>query len=296
MISIVICSRKKTIDPKLTENIAQTVGIPHEIIVIDNSNNEYSIFEAYNKGIANSSNEIICLMHDDIRLHTAGWGQIAMRLFEDQPQTGLIGIAGSRIKTRMPSAWWNCPKNLKVMRLIQHYPNNTVKEIDQGFEAGYLSEVAVIDGVFMMLRRNTGVRLNQRLAGFHCYDISLSIECHKAGYRVYVTNQILLEHLSLGTLNKSWYEQTLLMHQLYKNDLPFTIPGYDDPGKMSEYEFDNGRLFLSNLQAAGVSAWRGFGIWLRMLQIKPLSWFHFYCFQVWFIRLKRICFSRGRRL
>jgi hypothetical protein len=51
MISCVICSRQPVISAKLKENIASTVGCEYELVVIDNSTNEYSIFSAYNEGV-----------------------------------------------------------------------------------------------------------------------------------------------------------------------------------------------------------------------------------------------------
>jgi hypothetical protein len=51
MISIVICARANDINEALKENIQNTIGVPYELIVIDNGKNEYSIFSAYNKGV-----------------------------------------------------------------------------------------------------------------------------------------------------------------------------------------------------------------------------------------------------
>lgn len=64
MISIIICNRKKVLDPKLENNIKSTIGIEYEIINIDNSDNRYNIFQAYNKGIQNPNIHIfaLCMM------------------------------------------------------------------------------------------------------------------------------------------------------------------------------------------------------------------------------------------
>jgi len=51
MISIIICSRTASISDELTQNINQTIGIPYELVIIDNSDNLYSIFSAYNEGV-----------------------------------------------------------------------------------------------------------------------------------------------------------------------------------------------------------------------------------------------------
>ena len=44
MISIIICSRTERINYDLSENIKKSVGCDYELIIIDNSENKYSIF------------------------------------------------------------------------------------------------------------------------------------------------------------------------------------------------------------------------------------------------------------
>ena len=72
MISIIICSRTQAISKDLSENVQNTVGCDHELVIIDNSENQYSIFEAYNLGIKQSKGEYLCFAHDDILFHTKG--------------------------------------------------------------------------------------------------------------------------------------------------------------------------------------------------------------------------------
>ena len=120
MISIIICSRTKTITPVLLENIKNTVGANYELIVIDNSENNYSIFEAYNLGIKKSKSELLCFIHDDVLLHTNNWGTILIDIFNNNKNLGLLGVAGAKVKTKMPSPWWNCHYSQQVIKIIQH--------------------------------------------------------------------------------------------------------------------------------------------------------------------------------
>lgn len=55
MISCIICSRRLDISAELKENIASTIGREYELVVIDNSKNERSIYGAYNHGVINST-------------------------------------------------------------------------------------------------------------------------------------------------------------------------------------------------------------------------------------------------
>lgn len=44
MLSIIICSRNKIVSKELIRNIDESVGTVYELVVVDNSNNDYTIF------------------------------------------------------------------------------------------------------------------------------------------------------------------------------------------------------------------------------------------------------------
>ena len=176
MISVIICSRAKTISTLLQENIANTIGVDYELIVIDNSRNKYSIFEAYNTGISKSNGEILCFIHDDINLKTQNWGGVLANIFDKNQNIGLIGVAGSKSKTKMPSAWWNCPDEDLCINIIQHYSNQKIEHWQKGFNENSEQEVVAIDGVFMAARKLDTVLFNKNMKGFHNYDLNFSCE------------------------------------------------------------------------------------------------------------------------
>lgn len=222
-ISIVICSRTKDLSTTFKKNIKETVGVDHEVIIIDNSKNKYSIFEAYNIGVERSKFPILAFIHDDVIFHTSNWGAKLTTLFNENSEIGLLGVAGSRIKTKIPSAWWDNLQKELVIHLIQHYPSREKKMLEMGFDGSDLKEVSIIDGVFMVMRKQVNLRFNENLSGFHNYDQSISIDTIKAGYKVFVTREILLEHFSLGKKDRNWFNSTLDFHKLYKDKLPLTV-------------------------------------------------------------------------
>src|SRR5690554_6108020 len=103
MLSIIICSRNFKISEKLEKNIRETISVSFEFVIINNEKKELSIFEAYNQGIAKSKGDILVFLHDDILFRTQGWGEILEEIFNTNKDLGLLGIAGSTIKTKMPS-------------------------------------------------------------------------------------------------------------------------------------------------------------------------------------------------
>lgn len=273
MISIIICSRKKSIPTNLAENIAATIGCEYEMINIDNSENSFSIFEAYNLGIEKSSGEFLCFMHDDILIHTNGWGNTVTNIFENEKNAALLGVAGAKIKSSMPSGWWNVPKELKEINIIQHKENQKTEKWDFGFKSGTISEVAAIDGVFMVLRKNAGLSFNTALKGFHNYDLNISIVCKMKGFKILVTNQILLEHFSNGNINDSWYESTLKLHEIYKKALPLIASDFNNTVLLKHIEISNGKKIAGQLFGIGKKK-EAVRIWKQLILIQPFSLFH----------------------
>lgn len=271
MISIIICSRTQSIADHLSENIKNTVGCAYELVVIDNSQNQYSIFEAYNLGIEKSANDYLCFIHDDILFHTKDWGTVITNLFDHEPQIGLIGVAGSKFKTKMPSPWWNSPKDQIAMHIIQHFKNGDKETQSFGFKNDLNQEVVTIDGVFMAMRKDKRLRFSTELKGFHNYDLNICFECIKNGYKILVTNAILLEHFSTGTINKSWVDSTYALYNLYKNILPLSI----EPNMTNtKFEVANAIRFTKKGLKCNRNA-ISFSIWKRLFLMRPLSRYHF---------------------
>jgi hypothetical protein len=74
-------------------NITETAGVDVEIIPIDNSDNKYSIFSAYNTGYKKANFEYLCFLHEDISFKTHNWGQKLIQHLS-KGGTGFVGIAG----------------------------------------------------------------------------------------------------------------------------------------------------------------------------------------------------------
>jgi hypothetical protein len=273
MISIIICSRKKEIDTNLSENIKNTVGCEYELIVIDNSENKYSIFEAYNLGIKKSTGEYLCFMHDDIFIHTVGWGNILNNIFNTDYHIGLLGVAGTKIKTRMPSGWWNCANEYKEINIIQHLENKEVEKWDYGFNNSTISEVVAIDGVFMAIRKDEHIHFSTVMKGFHNYDLNISLEYKIKGYKIVVTNSILIEHLSNGHLNESWYKSTMKLHEMYAAHLPLMTNDILNTIDLNVLEFSNGTRFINQLLKFGYVK-QTIKLWIQLILINPYSKFH----------------------
>jgi GT2 family glycosyltransferase len=226
MISIIVCSRERDISAELRKNIRETIGseIGYEIIVIDNSQNQYSIFEAYNKGVSLSSHPFLLFMHDDVEYRTTEWGVKLMDHFKDH-QVGCVGIAGTPYLPYTPGAWWGSGTYhfylLQFLHSDTHpaffnfFPENTTKQ-----------EVVVLDGVWMCIRKELfrWIQFDETtFDGFHFYDLDITLQAYKAGYKILCVNDILLYHRSIGNFNQKWAENALLFHHKWKHLLPVSV-------------------------------------------------------------------------
>ena len=224
MISIIICSKFENISQVLRKNIEETIGVPYEIVIIDNSNSQYSIFSAYNKGVIQSKHQYLCFIHEDVLFKTQNWGKNLIEHLKDK-KTGVIGVAGSKIVTRIPASWWTVGPGFK--NLIQHYKKKKTINAETAHNlTTNIQQVVVLDGVFMSIRKELfdTIRFDEELTGFHAYDHDISIQAVIAGYKNFVVFDILLEHFSEGNLNAQYYANLIKLYKKRKDYLPIFTP------------------------------------------------------------------------
>jgi glycosyltransferase involved in cell wall biosynthesis len=229
MISIVICSVRPDDLLKVTENIARTIGVEHEIIAIDNRVDRRGICEVYNEGTQRAKFDIICFMHEDIEIKTHRWGSIATDIFHHDQKTGIVGVAGGGYKALAPSGWYQLEfhsEERSYQNVLQGYKLNDKLEIHAYHNPRNerLSKVVCVDGLWFCTRRDIALRFpfdSGVLKGFHGYDLdfSLSVFPH---FDIVVTYDILMKHDSEGNFNKQWLDEILKLHKKWSFALPQT--------------------------------------------------------------------------
>lgn len=279
MLSIIICSISDERLEALKRNIESTVGIEYEIISIDNKVNQWPIAKAYNYGAQSAKYPYLFFVHEDVMFHSIGWGEFIINKLAE-PDCGVIGFAGSKVKLRTYSGWgqnysWVCSY------LYQRANGVTFFDVHNAFLDIPFQEVVVLDGLGMFVRRDIWSLYpfdEIALTGFHCYDIDFSLQIAASGkYKNYIctTNKILIEHFSLGNLNLSWFEDTIRLHKSkWRNVLPIKVSSYQlehRKQKKEEERFFN--IFLKELLKTDYKA-KG-KILFEFLRY-PLSWKHFF--------------------
>lgn len=229
MISIVICSADQTELSKVSENIRDTVGIPHEIIAIDNREARRGICDVYNEGAKKARFDLVCFMHEDIEIRTENWGSVVEQIFECDPEIGIVGVAGGGYKSLAPAGWYQLEfhsEERSYQNVLQGYKFNDKQEIHAYHNPRNerLSRVVCVDGLWFCTRRDIVLRFpfdGKVLTGFHGYDLDfcLSVFPH---YKVMVTYEVLMKHASEGNFNRQWLDHILKLHKKWSYALPLT--------------------------------------------------------------------------
>lgn len=225
MISIIICSRNKIISPTLSNNIKKSIGnIDYEIIWIDNSTNDYSIFEAYNEGINKAKYEILCFMHEDVLYYTSNWGQLCINELSCS-QIGLLGVIGTHYLSPFSTYWIDSGINHgKIIQGYEKKGKHCTKEWNWNNKDKYSNNVVAIDGLWMCARKeifDKGIKFdNITYKGFHFYDMDISMQVIKKGYKIKIVDNLLIEHTSLSFMNRSFTDNCIKFHKKWRAILP----------------------------------------------------------------------------
>jgi hypothetical protein len=227
MISVIISSVHSEYLKKVSNNIENTIGVPHELLTFDNSSGDKGLCEIYNLGIDKAQYDILCFMHEDVEIKTKDWGKIVADHFASTADLGLLGIAGSTYKTLTPTGWHSAGSGTSRANFIQshkrtgtrpvhHYANPNNEEIAQ---------VACLDGVWLCTTKKIASEFkfdNITFKRFHGYDLDFSLAVGQK-YKVAVTYNILLDHFSEGSYDSSWLEETLKLHTKWSGILPVNV-------------------------------------------------------------------------
>lgn len=214
---------------QVKENVSETIGVPFEIIAIDNSGAKQGICAVYNQGTARAMYDILCFMHEDISIKTGNWGRIVISLFNDHPDLGLLGVAGSGYKALAPSGWESFGAINLYINIIQSYKykKREPERVCINPTNEKLPNVACVDGVWLCTKKSIALEFpfdENLFLGFHCYDIDFSFLAGQK-YKVAVTYDVLINHFSDGGYNKTWIDENLKLYKKWNHLLPLNKQG-----------------------------------------------------------------------
>lgn len=224
-IAIVFCSQKTTEENReFILHLEESCGCKSHVYSIHNPNG-VSLSKVYADIIDNNFNmdtNVIVFVHDDIEFLRNGWGKEILRLFNENKDYGIIGVAGSA-EFDSNAAWWNY-KQIYGQVLHRNEGKSWLTAFSPLLEKD-LEEVAVIDGLFMAVHKaRISKNFDRELEGFDMYDISMCLDNFIDGKcKIGVTTNIRIAHNSVGKLKDSWYKNRDIVNKKFEKYYPIKV-------------------------------------------------------------------------
>lgn len=138
-----------------------------------------SIYANYNDGMRKSIYRTKAFVHQDVDLGDGSWLFKVLKTFAEYPETALIGFVGTT-KLNPRGFWWESGKEFIRGEL---FSGN--ERADWAFNPViFPTEVECVDGFFMATNRE--IPWDEKLQGFHCYDMDYSRTVRQQGYKAMV--------------------------------------------------------------------------------------------------------------
>jgi hypothetical protein len=151
-----------------------------------------------------------------------GWGSEILRLFNENKDYGIIGVAGSA-QFDEKGAWWNYDK--KYGQVLHRNNGKSWLTAFSPLLDKDLQEVVVIDGLFMAVhKQRISENFSRDLDGFDMYDIYFCLSNYLAKKcKIGVTTNLRVAHNSVGNLKDTWYKNREVINNLFGNKFPIQV-------------------------------------------------------------------------
>lgn len=223
-LTVIFCTQKEKDETKgFIDHILETCGFEANVMCIQNPDG-ISLSKVYADMMVSENvvDDVVVFIHDDIEFLKKGWGKEVLRLFKENKDYGIIGVAGSA-QFDENAAWWNYEK--KFGQVLHRNEGKSWLTAFSPLLEKDLQEVAVIDGLFIAVHRSRiSDNFNRELDGFDFYDIDFCLSnLFSEKTKIGVTTNIRIAHNSIGKLKDSWYKNRLIINKKYKDKYPIDV-------------------------------------------------------------------------
>jgi glycosyltransferase involved in cell wall biosynthesis len=219
MISIVYCTREE--NKKHAEHLLKVCGNP-KVEIIEYVNKGESLTKFYNKALNETKHNIVVFIHDDVIVETKQIANKIVRMFEKNPEYGIIGVAGTKYMSET-GRWWDNPKSM-YGRVAHTHEGKTWLSKYSPDQNKRIEDVIIVDGVFFAVHKNRIKKnFDESVEGFHFYDVDFCFQNHMEGVKVGVTTEIRINHMSIGMTNDQWEKNRQQFADKYKENLPIRV-------------------------------------------------------------------------
>ena len=223
MITIIYSTHKdQEYNNKFRQHLLQTVGVKDPQILEYENHNEHSLSNVYNSGITESIYNIIVCCHNDIKLEK-NWGKKLLKDFEDNPDYGIIGKAGSCYFPESGVYWDRM--NQTMVGQVYHHPDGQKKFLSKySPKLPFLVPVVTIDGLFMSFDKTKCNHMFDTTIGkFHFYDHLFCVPNYLSGVKIGVTSSFEITHQSVGRPNQEFWESKDKFVEKWGSELPLDL-------------------------------------------------------------------------
>ena len=216
----VVCSTRK-IDESYVKHVRKFFSHPKNQYIFVENDGSKSLTEVYNDGLEKSVNDIVVFIHDDLEFETKNLTPKIIKLFDRNPDYGILGLAGT--DNLLSGQWWEDKDSMQGQVGHINGDKRYVSKYSKSF-GDTIKEVTVIDGLFMMLhKKRIKKTFDTQFEGFHFYDLPICLLNHLEGVKIGVTTKIKLYHKSIGEVDKKWRKNKLFFEALYEKYLPLKV-------------------------------------------------------------------------
>jgi hypothetical protein len=270
MLSIIIASSREAYSREIEENIAATISIPYEIVLITDVTN--GLCTAYNRGAELSNYSLLCFVHDDVLFHTNAWGSKVVKHLKTL-NTGVIGVMGGRYKSAFGLGWRDGSTTFYRYNLLDGLTQS--KHLKNSESNGIKSRVICLDGAFLCCTKEVWEHFKfdeKNFKGFHFYDTDFTFRVAQE-YQNFAVTDILIEHFSHGNNNKEYLVDSLIFDKKHQRFLPATLESLSK----KEYRQFEGYALSEKLRLLKQT---GFSTLLRFTLLKKYLQKHFNFYQL----------------
>jgi hypothetical protein len=222
MITFIVCSIRKEQLAGLAASLAATAGVEYELLVHDNRETHWGLGRVYNHLAERARFPLLCFVHEDVRfLSPPGWGRALVDFYAAHARAGVVGFAGSQVKSRAASGWGNLARYNRE-NFVQHLGGGKARTKRHNPQGETFSRVSVVDGLclFAPLEVWRTHRFDEvAFPGFHLYDLDFCTQVALT-HTNHVCHTVLAEHLSLGSFGEEWCDATDSYHRKWAAQLP----------------------------------------------------------------------------
>lgn len=223
MITIIYSTHKDEVYNKnFKNNLLRSVGLKDVQILQYQNNNQYSLSQVYNKGIKESIFDIVVCLHNDVKMET-NWGRKLLKDFQDNPDYGIIGKAGTSFFPESGIYWEKLP--ITMVGQVYHHPVGQKKFLSRySPKLPFLIPVVSIDGLFMSFNK-TKIKhhFDETIGRFHFYDHPFCLSNYLDGVKIGVTSSFEITHESIGQPNEEFFRSKEIFLNKFKKHLPLDL-------------------------------------------------------------------------